>query len=170
MGVVVMMIQTTYRIINRKIVGLQPTIHIQEKHSPHHKHRKQHHDNNTTTFRVNKKLNRITGIQNHEKKPVKLFKQYKPKRCKWCDHEFTPHHSSQRYCSDLCRHYSDQQHTMIRVRNYRKRYAEVLRERITNNKIGTGTLGGHACKEFKEELNKIRKEMRTLGLTPIFSY
>lgn len=122
-----------------------------------------------TTFRINYKLNRITGLNNKENKPIKLFKQLKPKKCKWCKKVFTPKISSQKYCNETCSKYSTQYHTMNRVRRYRKKYKEILKERITNTMIGTGGLGGHACTDFKEELNKIRKEMREIGITPILS-
>ena len=124
-----------------------------------------------TTFRVNHQLHRITGLNNNQNKPIKIFKKYllKDRQCKWCKHEFTPKTPAQKYCNEKCSKYSTQYHTMNRVRRYRKKYKEILKERITNTMIGTGGLGGHACTDFHEELNKIRKEMRDIGISPILS-
>lgn len=90
--------------------------------------------------------------------------KYKDKQCRWCNKTFKPHHSAQLYCCNTCSDYATQEHTLRRVRRFRKRYRDVLKL-VSKPVLGTGGLGGHACTgDWMEEYNKIRKELRDTGL------
>lgn len=121
-----------------------------------------------TTFHINKQ-NKITGLNTTTKKIIIITRRYKPKNCKWCNQEFTPKTSHQLYCSKKCRKYSDNEHTLQRVRNFRKKYKDIL-STLPYTTLGTGNLGQHtthnpqAKNEWQEETNKIRKELKLIGL------
>ena len=118
--------------------------------------------------------NKIKGVQKikEPKKKVKII--YKQKKCRYtgCNNLFTPRAPHQLYCSDECRYYSDMDHTLERVRKFRKKYGNVLRELpgYVGMSLGTGKLGEHRCDSMEEEERKIRQEIRALGLTSVVSY
>lgn len=125
-----------------------------------------------TTFTIQD--NKITGVQKNleelEKITIKKVKtnvtiKYKQKVCKYpgCNNVFTPYTPHQLYCSKECRKYSELDHTVKRVRTYRRKYADILKTLPSNN-IGTGGLGEHMVKSFEEEEKKVRQEMKVLGL------
>lgn len=108
-------------------------------------------------LRVNKRKKRVTGLV------LQNYKKYEDKVCQWCGKPFTPHQSTQKYCNKTCSGYAEQENTMNRVRRFRKKYKDVLKQ--ARRILGTGGLGQHACTDdWQEEYNKIRKERLQCGL------
>ena len=160
------MIQTSFKIRGTKIIGITLTTHTTS--TPKQNNNRRLHKKQETRFNINHKTMKITGLINIRTQKTRHI--YRVKKCKWCGRKFNPAISSQKYCTTTCRHYGDQEQTMNRVRRYRHKYKEILRETITNTRIGTGRLGQHMSKDWNEEMNKIRKEMRELGLNNPLSY
>lgn len=88
----------------------------------------------------------------------------KIKKCKWCGEDFTPKSNHNLYCSKDCSKYASMEHTTERVRRYRKKYREVLKESRQGYKVGTGMLHAHPSDDFDEEWEKVQNEMKYLGL------
>lgn len=112
----------------------------------------------------------VFNIQNGEiigikktRKPKRKQPQFHEKQCNWCGKTYTPRVGHQLYCSPQCRKYSDQEHTLHRVRKFRKKYHNVLNQ-LSYQNLGTGGLGQHRDNDFEEEQRKIRQEMKVLGL------
>ena len=120
-------------------------------------------------FRISRRKPRlITGVILGDKVLLRID-QYKKQKCGWCGKTYKPRTAHQLYCSTECRAWSDADHTMRRVRRFRKKYKPVLGLLAPSyQKMGTGELGSHACHDEDEELNKIRCEMRKIGLHTIY--
>lgn len=124
-------------------------------------------------FHINKQ-NQITGLKTKKTKKIIVIrtKQYKPKNCKWCNKQFKPTSGHNLYCSRECRQYSDNEHTLQRVRKFRKKYKDILSQ-LSYTTIGTGGLGQHTTHnpdkedEWAEEANKIKHELKIIGLKSI---
>lgn len=132
------MVQTVFQIRGNKIIGVKPV--------------------------TPKKVT----ITIHPKIKQKITIKYTQKTCNYpgCNNKFIPEHPHQLYCSKECRYYSDVDHTLQRVRAFRKKYSDVLHElpNYVSTSIGTGSLGEHRCASMDEEAQKISNEIKRLGL------
>lgn len=118
-----------------------------------------------TKWKINE--NKITGITRQEqpsRHKTKPKRHFKPRTCNYpgCDKTFTPTTSAQLYCSTECAKYSRQDHTLARVRRYRKKYKK-------EQGVGTGNLGEHTritedTETVEIEAGKISKELRRLKI------
>lgn len=92
-------------------------------------------------------------------------KRKKWKTCKWCRKTFLPLANKQAYCDDTCRHISRQQYKSNWMYHQRvlERNGEIVNDRSILN-VGTGNLGGHRCKSFSVEHEKVLKELKEFGL------
>lgn len=90
-------------------------------------------------------------------------KTFQEKACKWCGKKFTPQTSHQLYCSEDCTKYARMENTNNRIRKYRKKYEDVQTILDMKN-IGTGNLGEHRLDDFKEEYQRVLREMNRQGI------
>lgn len=163
------LVQTILHIINNTITTRIPEKPVHNKRQWHthckhcHKPSKKKYCSEECKEKDYNSIRTIRVING--KLQLRRMPHYQPKNCKWCGKQFTPKHSSYKYCSIKCRAYGDMDSNMLRVREYRRKYRNVLKERVVNTVIGTRRFGGHMCADEDEELNKIRKELRELGLT-----
>lgn len=88
--------------------------------------------------------------------------------CNWCPRLFKPNRKHKKYCSDECAKYSLEEQYRVNNREYYKRYKNTMSER---SKGGLGSknanLHGTADPNPLEELEKVRRGKRALGLKPI---
>ena len=85
--------------------------------------------------------------------------------CKECHEEFTKKHNREVYCCDTCRSKARREQNRKNRRNYYHRWKNILKELpCRGTRLGTGGLGGTPAGTFKEELIKIKKEMRRLHI------
>ena len=87
------------------------------------------------------------------------------KKCKWCGNSFIPHHNSQAFCDNICRNISRQKYKSDWMNSWRIRSREgsIVNDRAILN-VGTGGLGEHMQHDFRAEQQKVRKELKELGL------
>lgn len=120
-----------------------------------------------TTFHIQKGI--ITGLNHPDNNTTKIIiiktkKQYKTKKCKWCNTTYTPRSSHNLYCSEDCRILSKQKHGRDRITRFRRRYNDVLKTLQKYITIGTGGLGEHRDEDFDEEYQKIQQELKIIGI------
>lgn len=120
---------------------------------------------------------KITGIQQTQKETTKKIiiiqtkkstpRKYKPKKCKWCNTQYTPTNPHQLYCDKTCSTLAKQKYGRSRVQKFRKKYKDVLHQIKKYTNIGTGGLGQHMAASFEEEQEKIQDELQALKLIKI---
>ena len=88
-------------------------------------------------------------------------------KCKWCDEDFEVprrrEYNARKYCCPLHAYYARQEQNKKWQRWFRSFYRDVLSgEQLWGR--GSEGLGPHREKDFKEELKKIKQELREKGL------
>lgn len=81
-------------------------------------------------------------------------------KCAWCGNLFKKTHNRQIYCSKQCAQEAEREKAQHR---WLKWFYKHRQERY-ETELGTGSLGPHRIKDFDEESEKIRKEMKRLGI------
>jgi hypothetical protein len=82
--------------------------------------------------------------------------------CKFCGRPLEKTHFNQKYHKE-CVPEVEREQTRNRVRRYRKRYKDVNKTGGKNG-LGTGKLKAHRKKDFKEEAEDVRNELKRCKL------
>ena len=82
------------------------------------------------------------------------------KKCSYCGKLFIKFQKATKYCSDICRHYSDLEHTEQRVRKHRRNHSKT----DSYWGIGTGFLHETPKSCFEEEHQAILMERKRLKI------
>ena len=84
--------------------------------------------------------------------------------CGYCGTRFIPQYPNQKYCSKEC---SKKRHREQKNEYYHRRYAQIRNKSIIDNRPftpGTGNLTGKALKDEWAEYERVRRELKRLGL------
>jgi len=85
-------------------------------------------------------------------------------KCGYCGTTFIPRYPNQKYCSKDC---SRNRHREQNADYQRRRYAQVKNKAILDNRPfrpGTGNLTGKPLADNNAEYERVRAELRRLGL------
>ena len=85
-------------------------------------------------------------------------------KCGYCGTPFIPRYPNQKYCSKDC---SKKKHREQKADYQRRRYAQVKNKAIIDNRPfspGTGNLTGKSLADNNAEYERVRAELRRLGL------
>ena len=92
----------------------------------------------------------------------------KLKTCKWCGRTFrvpkTREFNATKYCCIKCSYYAYLEKHLDAQKEYLKRYDDIFKEADLPSRLGTRGLGQHREEDFDKELQKIRSEMKKMGL------
>lgn len=90
----------------------------------------------------------------------------KLKTCKWCGRTFrvpkTREYNATKYCCIKCSYYAYLEKHLDAQNQYLQRYKELFKD--ADRQLGSKGLGPHPEQDFELELQKIKKELKKMGL------
>lgn len=88
------------------------------------------------------------------------------KTCKWCGRTFrvpkTREYNATKYCCIKCSYFAYLEKHNIAQQKYLKQYYSLFKD--CDKQLGTKGLGPHREDDFDKELDKIRNELKRMGL------